>query len=66
MVDAVTIFTGGSAGPGARQAEKLMEQVPVSTLGDVLPALIEKLARNGSIEMDSLAAPVMPGIDHEA
>ncbi len=45
VVDAVTIFAGGRTGPNPRQAEKVMEQVPVSMLDEVLPALIENLAR---------------------
>ena len=42
VVDAVTIFAGGRTGPKAREAEKVMEQVPVSKLSEVLPTLIAK------------------------
>ena len=42
VVDAVTIFAGGRTGPKVREAEKIMEQVPVSKLSEVLPTLIAK------------------------
>ncbi len=47
VVDAVTIFAGGSTGPNARPAQQLMERVPVSSLGAILPGLIERLRANG-------------------
>ena len=46
VVDAVTIFAGSSTGPNSRPARKVMEQVPVSTLGSVLPCTHRKDARN--------------------
>ncbi len=66
VVDAVTIFSGGSTGPNARPARKVMEQVPVSTLGSVLPALIEKLRVTGFTAPDELSMADMPGVDYEA
>ncbi len=66
VVDAVTIFTGGRTGPNARPAEKLMEQVPVSTLGTVLPALIEKLRASGFAGTSGVSAGDIPGVDFEA
>lgn len=66
VVDAVTIFAGGSTSPNARAARKLAEQVPVSTLGAVLPGLIEKLRASGfEVNQDSLESGI-PGIDFEA
>ena len=47
VVDAVTIFAGGSTGPDTRPARKVAEQVPVSKLGTFLPTLIEKLKADG-------------------
>ena len=49
VVDAVAIFAGGSTGPNARPGQKLMEQVPVSKLNEVLPTLIANLTRTGSL-----------------
>ena len=66
VVDAVTIFAGGRTGPNARPAKKLMEQVPVSTLGDVLPGLIEKLKASGFEANEDLSGSEIPGIDFEA
>ncbi len=66
VVDAVTIFAGGRTGPNARPAEKLMEQVPVSTLGDVLPAIVEKLSDPGFTGIDSASIPPVSGVDYEA
>ena len=66
VVDAVTIFAGGSTGSGARPAEKLMEQVPVSTLGAVLPGLIERLRQTGFTNTNELTTADVPGVDYEA
>ena len=66
VVDAVTIFAGSSTGPGARPAEKLMEQVPVSTLGAVLPGLIERLRQTGFTNANELTTADVPGVDYEA
>ena len=66
VVDAVTIFAGGSTGPNARPARKVMEQVPVSTLPDVLPSLIERLRESGFTTSDKLTTAEMPGVDYEA
>ena len=65
VVDAVTIFAGGSTGPNARPAQKVMEQVPVSTLDSVLPALIEKLRATGFTPVNDLSTSDMPGVDYE-
>ena len=65
MVDAVTIFAGSSTGPNSRPARKVMEQVPVSTLGSVLPALIERMRETGFSAADDLATADMPGVDFE-
>ena len=66
VVDAVTIFAGGSTGPNARPAWKVAEQVPVSTLGTVLPGLIEKLKTEGYGANGDLIGSDIPGIDFEA
>ena len=66
VVDAVTIFAGGSTGPNARPASKVAEQVPVSTLGAVLPGLIEKLKPGGYGISGGLIGSDVPGIDFEA
>ena len=66
VVDAVTIFAGGGTGPNARPARKLAEQVPVSTLGAVLPGLIEKFRATGLETNEGLIDPSIPGIDFEA
>lgn len=66
VMDAVTIFAGGSTGPNARPAQKLMEQVPVSALGAVLPGLIERFRANGFDNSEGLIDPNIPGIDFEA
>ena len=66
VVDAVTIFAGGSTGPNARPARKLAEQVPVSALGAVLPGLIGKFRANGLEANEDLIDPGIPGIDFEA
>ena len=47
VVDAVTIFAEGRTGPSACEAEKIMEQVPVSRLNEVLPAIIANFSRTG-------------------
>ena len=47
VVDAVTIFAGRRTGPNAREAEKIMEQVPVSKLNEVLPTIIANFSRTG-------------------
>jgi len=65
VVDAVTIFAGGSTGPNARPARKLAEQVPVSALGAVLPGLIGKFRANGLEANEDLIDPGIPGIDFE-
>ena len=66
VVDAVTIFAGGSTGPDARPAKKVAEQVPVSTLGAVLPDLIEKLKADGFNADEGLSLAGIPGTDFEA
>jgi len=66
VVDAVTIFAGGSTGPNARPARKLAEQVPVSALRAVLPGLIGKFRANGLEANEDLIDPGIPGIDFEA
>ena len=66
IVDAVTIFAGGSTGPNSRPARKLAEQVPVSTLGAVLPGLIERFRANGLETNEGLIESGIPGIDFEA
>lgn len=66
VVDAVTIFAGGSTGPNAHPARKVMGQVPVSTLGSVLPTLIEKLRETGFAASDELPTAGIPGVDYEA
>ncbi len=66
VVDAVTIFAGGSTGPNARPAKKIAEQAPVSTLGAVLPGLIEKLRASGFEAREDLLESGIPGIDFEA
>ena len=66
VVDAVTIFAGGSTGRDARPARKVAEQVPVSTLGTVLPALIEKLTADGPDSIEGLSLAGIPGNDFEA
>ena len=63
MVDVVTIFAEGSTGPNARPARKVMEQVPVFTLGSVLPALMERMRETGFSAADDLATADMPGVD---
>ena len=65
-MDAVTIFAGGGTGPNTRPARKLAEQVPVSTLGAVLPGLIEKFRATGLETNEGLIDPSIPGIDFEA
>ena len=66
VVDAVTIFAGGSTGRDARPARKVAEQVPVSTLGTLLPALIEKLTADGPDSSEGLSLAGIPGNDFEA
>ena len=66
VVDAVTIFAGGSTGPNPRAARKLAEQVPVSALGAVLPGLIGKFRANGLETNEALIDPRIPGMDFEA
>ena len=44
VVDAVNVFTGGRTGPNPKAAEVIMEQVPVSKLDDVLPAIIARFS----------------------
>ena len=66
VVDAVTIFAGGSTGPGTRPARKVAEQVPVSTLGTVMPTLIEKLKADGFNASEDLSLTGIPGTDFEA
>ena len=66
VVDAVTIFAGGSTGPNARPAKKLAEQVPVSKLGTVLPIIIERLNAGGFAANEGLTGSDIPGIDFEA
>ncbi len=66
VVDAVTIFAGGKTGPDARAARKIVDQVPVSTLGKFLPGLIAKLRKNGFNPSQGLSEIDMPGIDFEA
>ncbi len=66
VVDAVTIFAGGSTGPDARPARKVADQVPVSTLGAVLPTLIEKLTADGSNPSEDLSLAGFPGTDFES
>ena len=66
VVDAVTIFAGGRTGPNAQPARKVMEQVPVSTSGSVLPALMEKLRGTGFTVSDELSTAQMSGVDYEA
>ena len=46
IIDAVNVFVGGSSGPAANQAIKLMEDVPC----DDLPRLLEGLIRFGTFE----------------
>ena len=45
VVDAVTIFAGGSTGPNARPARKVMDQVPVSAFGGCPARSHRKAAR---------------------
>ena len=66
VVEAVTIFVNGNTGPNARPARKLAEQVPVSTLGAVLPGLIAKLRASGLEANEDLLEAGIPGIDFEA
>ena len=66
VVDSVTIFAGGKTGPNARAAQKIVDQVPVSTLGKFLPGLITKLKGNGFNPSKDLTETDMPGIDFEA
>ena len=66
VVDAVTIFVDGSTGPNARPARKLMEQVPVSTLGAVLPGLVANLRASGLEANEDLLESGIPGIYFEA
>ena len=66
VVDAVTIFAGGSTGPNARPARKVAEQVPVSMLGTVLPKLIGKLRGEGYGASGNLVESEIPGVDFEA
>ena len=47
IVDAVTIFAGGRTGPNASEAEKIIEQVPVSKLNEVLPGIIANFSPKG-------------------
>ena len=66
VVDAVTIFAGGKTGPDARAARKIVDQVPVSTLGKFLPGLIAKLKGNKFDPNIDLTETDMPGIDFES
>ena len=66
VVDAVTIFAGGSTGPDARPAQQLMERVPVSSLGAILPDLITRLRANGFEPDDALPGASIQGIHSEA
>ena len=66
VVDAVTIFAGGRTGPNAHPAKKLVGQVPVSTLGVILPGLIEKLRVCEFEANGDLFGSDIPGIDFEA
>ena len=66
VVDAVTIFAGGRTGPNARPARKVVEQVPVSSLGTLMPGLIERLKSDmNGICTGSIGAEI-PGMDFEA
>ena len=66
VVDAVTIFAGGNTGPNARPAQQLMERVPVSSLGAILPGLITRLRANGFEPDDALLGASIQGIDSTA
>lgn len=43
VVDAVDIFAGGRTGLDPRPGKKILERVPVSTLGEVVPRILEDL-----------------------
>ncbi len=43
VADAVNIFVGGRTGPSANIGRLLLEQVPVDTLEQVVPGVLEKL-----------------------